>query len=87
MILAINGVTKAIENMNSNLSRRMDNLGEKIDTIGGRSILGEKIDTIGGKIDTLAKRLTQSAERSTALMARWVQCCKSRMILSSRSKT
>jgi acylphosphatase/peptidoglycan hydrolase CwlO-like protein len=58
MILAVNGVTKAIENMDSNLSRRMDNLGEKIDTIGGKiDNLGEKIDTIGGKIDNLGERV------------------------------
>ena len=36
MILAVNGVTKAIENMDSNLSRRMDNIGEKIDTMSGK---------------------------------------------------
>ena len=58
MILAVNGVTKAIENMDSNLSRRMDNLGEKIDTIGGKiDNLGEKIDTIGGKIDNLGEKV------------------------------
>jgi acylphosphatase len=58
MILAVNGVTKAIENMDSNLSRRMDNLGEKIDTIGGKiDNLGEKVDTIGGKIDNLGEKV------------------------------
>jgi acylphosphatase len=58
MILAVNGVTKAIENMDLNLSRRMDNLGEKIDTIGGKiDNLGEKIDTIGGKIDNIGEKI------------------------------
>ncbi|MHB8119158.1 MAG: acylphosphatase [Methanothrix sp.] len=58
MILAVNGVTKAIENMDSNLSRKMDNIGEKIDTMSGKiDNLGEKIDTIGGKIDNLGGKV------------------------------
>ena len=50
MILAVNGVTKAIENMDLNLSRRMDNLGEKIDTMSG------KIDRIDGKMGSMLQK-------------------------------
>ena len=58
MILAVNGVTKAIENMDSNLSRRMENIGEKIDTMSGKiDNLGEKVDTMSGKIDNLGEKI------------------------------
>ena len=58
MIMAVNGVTKAIENMDSNLSRRMENIGEKIDTMSGKiDNLGEKIDTMSGKIDNLGEKI------------------------------
>ncbi|MGB5100028.1 MAG: acylphosphatase [Methanothrix sp.] len=54
MILAVNGVTKAIEKMDLNLSGRMDNIGEKIDTMSGKiDNIGEKIDTMSGKIDRI----------------------------------
>ncbi|MFZ2471190.1 MAG: acylphosphatase [Methanothrix sp.] len=54
MILAVNGVTKAIEKMDLNLSRRMDNIGEKIDIMSGKiDNIGEKIDTMSGKIDRI----------------------------------
>jgi acylphosphatase len=69
MILAVNGVTKAIENMDSNLSRRMDNLGEKIDTIGGKiDNLGEKVDTIGGKIDRIDGKMGSMLQKQDDLI-------------------
>ncbi|MCK9440263.1 MAG: acylphosphatase [Methanothrix sp.] len=58
MILAVNGVTKAIEKMDLNLSRRMDNIGEKIDTMSGKiDNIGEKIDTMSGKIDNIGEKI------------------------------
>jgi len=64
MIQAVNGVTKAIENMDLNLSRRMDNLGEKIDVVGGKiDNLGEKMDTIGGKIDVVSGKIDNLGEK------------------------
>lgn len=51
MIIAINGVTKAIEKMDSNLSRKIDKIGEKIDIMSG------KIDPVGGKIDTMSGKI------------------------------
>ncbi len=58
MIQAINGVTKAIENMDSNLSRKIDNIGEKIDAMSGKiDNIGEKIDTMSGKIDNIGEKI------------------------------
>jgi acylphosphatase len=58
MILAINGVTKAIEKMDLNLSRKMDGLGEKIDTMGEKiDNIGDKIDTMSGKIDNIGDKI------------------------------
>lgn len=69
MILAVNGVTKAIENMDSNLSRRMDNIGEKIDTMSGKiDNLGEKVDTIGGKIDRIDGKMGSMLQKQDDLI-------------------
>jgi acylphosphatase/uncharacterized protein YoxC len=69
MILAVNGVTKAIENMDSNLSRRMDNLGEKIDTMSGKiDNLGEKIDTMSGKIDRIDGKMGSMLQKQDDLI-------------------
>lgn len=69
MILAINGVTKAIENMDLNLSRRMDNLGEKIDTMSGKiDNLGEKIDIMSGKIDRVDGKMGSMLQKQDDLI-------------------
>ena len=69
MILAVNGVTKAIENMDSNLSRRMENIGEKIDTMSGKiDNLGEKVDTIGGKIDRIDGKMGSMLQKQDDLI-------------------
>jgi hypothetical protein len=69
MIHAVNGVTKAIENMDLNLSRRMDNLGEKVDTIGEKiDNLGEKVDTIGEKIDRIDGKMGSMLQKQDDLI-------------------
>ena len=50
MIQAINGVTKAIEKMDFNLSSKIDTLGEKIDVMSG------KIDRIDVKMGSMLQK-------------------------------
>ena len=58
VIKAVNGVGRAIEDMNLNLSKRIDNLGDKIDTMSVKiDNLGDKVDTIGVKIDSLGDKI------------------------------
>jgi methyl-accepting chemotaxis protein len=64
MLVGINDINKTLINMNSNLSRKIDNLGEKVDTIGEKiDNLGEKVDTIGEKIDNLGEKVDTIGEK------------------------
>ncbi len=55
ILVAIKGVDKTLEKMNSNL-------GEKID------IVGEKIDTIGGKIDSIDRKMDHTLHKQDELL-------------------
>ena len=58
ILVAIKGVNKSLDDMNTNLGGKIDTLGVKIDSIGGKiDTLGVKIDSIGGKIDTLGGKV------------------------------
>jgi acylphosphatase len=69
MIQAINGVTKAIEKMDSNLTSRIDNIGLKIDVMSGKiDTIGEKIDVMSGKIDRIDVKMGSMLQKQDDLI-------------------
>jgi acylphosphatase/peptidoglycan hydrolase CwlO-like protein len=69
MIQAINGVTKAIEKMDFNLSSKIDNIGEKIDVMSGKiDTIGEKIDVMSGKIDRIDVKMGSMLQKQDDLI-------------------
>lgn len=69
MIQAINGVTNAIEKMDSNLSSRIDNIGVKIDVMSGKiDTIGEKIDVMSGKTDRIDVKMGSMLQKQDDLI-------------------
>ncbi len=61
ILVAVKGVNKSLDDMNSNLGGKIDALGGKIDTLGGEKVkidsIGVKIDTLGGKVDSIGVKI------------------------------
>ena len=69
ILVAIKGVNRSLDDMNSNLGGKIDALGGKIDTLGGKiDTLGGKIDTLGGKIDRIDSKMDRTLQKQDELL-------------------
>jgi acylphosphatase len=69
ILVAIKGVNKSLDDMNTNLGGKIDTLGVKIDSIGGKiDILGGKVDSIGGKIDRIDGKMDRTLQKQDELL-------------------
>ena len=69
ILVAIKGVNKSLDDMNSNLGGKIDALGGKIDTLGVKiDSIGGKIDTLGVKIDSIDGKMDRNLQKQDELL-------------------